>query len=179
MKLGTLILVVLCSMFVGFASVAQAQVDLDRLDEKLSRHVETKMPGWKSQRIDPIQGSKGVLILTWSLPNRVVKIAVSTNKSAEGARQSLQGFVRDTKEAEFLKGFGDEAYVWGYRGSNLVMRRGRIIIHISANADVDDDPDARALSEPERRAREYSEIRRLPKEFAKHLVSAIDELQLP
>jgi hypothetical protein len=166
-------------MFVGFASVAQAQVDLERLYERLSRHLETKMPGLKCQRIDPIQGSKGVLILTCSVPNRVVKIAVSTDKSAEGARQSVQGFVRDTKEAELLRGFGDEAYVWGYRGSDLVVRRGRTVIHINANAFVEDDPDARALSEPERRAREYSEIRRLPKEFAKHLVSAIDELQLP
>lgn len=174
-----MILAVLLLGVISAFQGAQAPVDLNLLDDKLSRYVATKMPGWKSQRIDPIQGSKGVLIEIWSFPNRVVKIAVSTNKSAEGARQILQGFGRDTKEAEFLKGFGDEAYAWGYRGSNLVMRRGRIIIHISANADVDDDPDARALTEPERRAREYSEIKRLPKEFAKHLVSAIDELQLP
>jgi hypothetical protein len=173
MRHRTVILIVIWGLFVGYAA-AQSEPDLDRLDEKLSRHLEMKMPGWKHKRIEPIQGSSGVLIEAWSGPNRGVKIAVSTLKSAEEARRSLQSFVKDTKEATLLKGFGDEAYVWGFEGSDIVVRRGRHIVYINAGASVDEDPDARALSNSERRAREHSEMKRLTKEFAKHMVDAID-----
>lgn len=173
MKYRTVILVVLSGLFIAYAT-AQAQVDLDRLDEKLNHHLEKKLTGWSHKRIEPIQGSKGVLISVWSFQNRGVKIAVSTVKSADEARRSLQGFVKDTKEAQFLKGFGDEAYAWGFEGSDIVVRRGRYIIYINAGASVDEDPDARALSRSERRAREYSEMKRLTKEFAKYMVDAID-----
>ena len=76
------------------------------------------MTGWTHKRVEPIKGSKGVLVETWSFPNKGVKVAVSTLKSAEEARRSLEGFVKDTKEAELLKGYGDEAYIWGYGGSD-------------------------------------------------------------
>ena len=168
-----LIFAALCLLYLNY-SQAQTQDDLDALDQKISHHVQTKMTGWTHKRVEPIKGSKGVLVETWSFPNKGVKVAVSTLKSAEEARRSLEGFVKDTKEAELLKGYGDEAYIWGYGGSDLVVRRGRYIVYINAGANVEADPDIRTLSHAERQARQNSEMRRLTKEFARHLINALD-----
>ena len=153
---------------------AQGQEDLDSLDDKISHHVATKMPGWAHKRGEPIKGSKNVLVEFWQFSNRVVKISIVPQKSVEEAREKMQSFIRNTKEAEPLKGFGDEAYSWGYAGSNVIFRRGKIAVFVSTVADVDEDPDARMLNQVERSERERSEIKRLSKEFAKHVASAID-----
>ena len=50
---------------------AQKSAELNRLDEKLARHLEKKMPEWKHERGEPIAGSDdSVLIEFWSSPNR-------------------------------------------------------------------------------------------------------------
>lgn len=47
-------------------SAAQNESELDLVGQKLSRHLEMKMPGWKHKRGEPIRGSKNVLIEFWS-----------------------------------------------------------------------------------------------------------------
>ena len=174
MRYQTIIFAVLSLFCVSYAN-AQTQEELDKLDEKISHQLEVRMIGWTHKRGEPIQGSKGVLIENWSFPNRGVKIAVTSMKSPADARQSLQSFLKDTKEAEFLKGFGDEAYIWGYGGSDLVVRRGKHIVYINAGVNVDSDPAVRALSQSERQARQNLEMRGLTKEFAKHIINALDQ----
>jgi hypothetical protein len=173
MKSRIFVVLVLSGLFLGH-SAAQSQSDLDMLEDKLSRHLETKMPGWKHKRGEPIQGSKNVLIEFWAFSNRVVKVSIIPQKSAEEAREKLQSFANNTREAEELRGLGDQAYTWGYAGSNVVFRRGRFAVFVSTYAEVDSDPDARMLSQSERVERERSEMRRLSKEFAKHMAAAID-----
>ena len=73
-----------------------------------------------------------------------------------------------------MKGLGDEAYGWGYGMSNVVFTRGKSIVYVSTYAEVDSEPEARSLSQAEKGEREKSEMRRLSREFAKHMVSAID-----
>src|SRR2546423_1722146 len=58
-------------------TAAQDQIDLDALDDKLQRHLEKKMPGWQHKRVEPIQGSRSVLIQTWSISNRAERIALT------------------------------------------------------------------------------------------------------
>lgn len=155
-------------------AAAQDQSDLDQLDAKTTRHVETKMPGWRHRRGQPIKGSEGVLIERWGSSNRVISISVVPHKSAGEARQALVDFVKYDRKVEKLNGFGDEGFAWGYGQANVVFRRGRFNVYVSTYAEVDADPDARTLSSEQRGERERLEMRRLSREFAKHMVSAID-----
>jgi hypothetical protein len=153
---------------------AQGQVDLDRLEEKISRHIETKMPGWTHRRGEPMLNSTNVLIEVWSFPEKGVKIQIVPYKSAQEAREVIRGFLRYESDKEELKGLADEAYAWGVRRADVVFVRGRFIVYVEAGANIDADPVARMLSGPERFEREKTEVKRLSNEFAKHLVTAID-----
>jgi hypothetical protein len=48
---------------------AQANPDLDKLAEKLTRHIESQMPGWSHKRVEPFMNSPSVLVEKWSFPN--------------------------------------------------------------------------------------------------------------
>jgi len=163
-------------LLVGLVGQAAAQndPDFDRLQEKLTRHLETKMPGWRHRRGEPIEGSKGVLTEFWLFSNRIVKTSVVKYDSAQRAQEVLQGFAKYESQKAELKGLGDEAYSWGYGMSDVVFRKGRFIVNVSTYAEVESDPDARTLSQSERSAREKSEKKRLSEEFSKHLATAID-----
>ncbi len=157
---------------------AQNQGDLDRLDAKFSHYFENIMPGWKHERVEPFSApgttSENVLIEFWSSSNRKVKVSILLYKSGDEARQVFQSSAKYHQEKQELKGFGDEAYAWGYGLSDVAFRRGRFTIFVSTTAEVDSDPDARTLSQSERFEREKSERQRLTMEFAKHMVNAID-----
>ena len=168
-----LIAAALSVLFLSHA-VGQDQPDLDRLDEKFRHQLEGRLPGWKHERGEAMQGSTNVLIQYWSFENRRIKIAIIPQKSAQEAREKMQLVAKDMRDAKELKGFGDEAYSWGYAESNVVLRRGRFAVFVSTYAEVESDPDARMLSRPERGERERSEMKRLSKEFAKHMANAID-----
>jgi len=86
----------------------------------------------------------------------------------------LQRFARYSLNKQELKGFGDEAYALGYGLADVAFRRGRFTVYVSTTADVGSDPDGRTLSQSERFEREKSEMQRLSREFAKHMVSAMD-----
>lgn len=153
---------------------AQDLSELDSLEDKISHYLETKLPGWQHKRIEPIQGSKGVLIEVWSFTGKGAKISIVPVKSEEEARQRLQNFAKDTREARQVETVGDVAYSWGYQESNLVFSRGRYIFRVSSGVSEYALPDVRMLTERERNDRQYSEVRRLNKEFAKHLANAVD-----
>jgi hypothetical protein len=173
MKYGICLAIGLLSLFVSPVR-AQDNPELDKLHDKVSRRLESQMVGWTHKRGEPIQGSKNVLVEYWSLSNRVVKISIFPQKSAQAVREKMQSFVRITPEAQELKGFGDEAYSWGYEGTNVVFRRGKAAVFVSTVAEVDADPDIQGLSKAERSERMKSEMRRLSQEFAKHVAAAID-----
>ena len=169
------VLVALVFSSVCIAQVwAQGQVDLDRLEVKLSRHIETKMPGWKHRRGEPMSHSSNVLIEVWSFPEKGVKIQIVPYKSAQEAREVLKGFLKYESDKEELEGLGDEAYAWGVRRADVVFIRGKFIVYVESGANIDAEPDARRLSEPERFEREKTEVKRLSMEFAKHMVNALD-----
>ena len=115
-----------------------------------------------------------MLIRRWGSSNRVVSISVVPHKSANEARQALIDFVKYDRRTEKLNGLGDEAFGWGYGQANVVFRRGRFNVYVNTYAEVDADPDAKTLSSEQRGERERLEMRRLSREFARHMVSAID-----
>jgi hypothetical protein len=61
----------------------QQNWELDRLDEKLVRYFEKEMPDWKHKRVEPIAGSKDVLIQFWSFSNRSAKVSILLHESVE------------------------------------------------------------------------------------------------
>lgn len=170
-----IIVFLLLGVISAVQAAAQGPVDLNRLDDKLSHYVESKMPGWSHRRGEPIKGSTNVLLEIWSFPNRQVNVAIIPQKSPDAGRALLE-FVKYARLKEALKDLGDEAYAWGYELANVVFIRGRFSVYVSAGADIFGDSDWRTLSESERHNREYSEMRRLSREFAKHLADAIDLL---
>ena len=154
---------------------AQNSWELNRLDAKLAQHLEKKMREWKHQRGEPIAGSgDNVLIEYWSFSNRKVKVSILLHHSVAEAQQVIQNHARYSFNKETLTGLGDEAYASGYGSSVVGFRRGKFTVYISTTADVDADADAGSLNQEQRFEREKSEMKRLSREFAKHLVNAMD-----
>ena len=95
-------------------------------------------------------------------------------QSADKAKEAFRSFIKSTSGEE-LRGFGDEAYMWGWDDSDIVLRRGRYLIYVNTWAVVEDDADARSLTEPQLRSRQKSEQQRIGKEFARQLL----DVELP
>jgi hypothetical protein len=154
---------------------AQNSAELNRLDEKLTQHLEKKMPDWKHERGEPIAGSgDNVLIEFWSSSNRKVKVSILLHKSIADAQETMQQGARYSFNKEILTGLGDEAYASGYGSSVVAFRRGRFTVYISTAVDVDADEDARSLNQEQRFARERSQMKELSAEFARLVVNAMD-----
>jgi hypothetical protein len=150
--------------------------ELDKLEHAISHYLQTKLPGWQHKRVEPIKGSQGVLIESWSFPNMGAQISIVPARSVGEAQQRLQNFAKDTREAKQVKAVGDEGYTWGYADSNLVFRTRRYIFWVSSGVSEDADPDFLMLSHQERIERQNSKVRRLNEEFARHLAAAIDSI---
>jgi hypothetical protein len=160
-------------VFSVLASTAMSQDDgeLERLANKVTQHIATQMTGWQHKRL--IQPSKDVIVDFWTHPNRIVKISMMQRKSVEEAHDNLVQFASVERDARELKGLGDEAYSWGYGGSNIVVRRGTYTVYVSTNAEVNRDADAGALSREQKSERRISEMTRLSREFARHAATVI------
>jgi hypothetical protein len=174
MKYRVLAAFIFLTLTMGHA-FAQKSAELNRLDEKLARHLQKKMPEWKHERGEPIAGSDdSVLIEFWSFSNRKVKVSILLHNSVADAQQVIQNHARYSFNKEMLAGLGDEAFASGYGSSQVSFRRGKFTVYLSTAADIDTDPDARGLNQEQRFEREKSEMRRWSREFARHVVDAID-----
>ena len=85
--------------------------------------------------------------------------------------EEIQRFGQSIKERKQLTEIGDEAFASGLYDSNMTLRRGRYVIYVSTVVYVEDDADARNLSEAELETRRKSEVQRITREFAKQLSS--------
>ncbi len=165
---------ILFASLIAAQVVAQSRPDLNELGEKVNRHIETKMPGWKHKRVEPFMNSPNVFIEVWSFPTKGATVQIVPYKSRQEAREVLRSFLKYEKEKEEIKGLGDEAYVWGIRRANVVFTRGKFIVYVEAGVDIEADPEARKLSGPEMFERQRTAAKQLSKDFAKLLVDAID-----
>ncbi|HEX7721295.1 MAG TPA: hypothetical protein VF397_04000, partial [Pyrinomonadaceae bacterium] len=114
----------------GVPVIAQNDTELEGVDDKVIRHLETKMPGWQHRRVNSIEGSKGVIINHWQTSARIVTISIVRYDSANQAQETMQPFIKYMRQKEELKGFGEDAYAWGYGLSNIMFRRGKFIISL-------------------------------------------------
>src|SRR5438128_8870092 len=149
--------------------------DINVLEDKVTSYLNTQMPRWKHRRAQPIQGSERTLTEFWSFSNRNVKIAIDPYKTSQDAQEAFRGFLKYQIEREDLKGFGDEAYCWGYALANVSLRRGKYLVYVSTYAEVDSDADARMLTKSQRIEREKSEMKRWSQEFARLVAGALTD----
>ena len=123
MKQRVFVAFVLLPILLGYVC-AQASAELDRLDEKLTRHFEKAMPNWKHEPVEPIAGNgDNVLIEFWSFSNRKVKVSVLLHKSVGQAEEVMQNHAKYSFNKLTLTGRGDEAYASGYGSSDVSFRR--------------------------------------------------------
>jgi hypothetical protein len=155
-------------------SVAYAQSDLDKLDEKLTRQLEKAMPGWKHERVEPFGDSGNVLIQFWSFSERKVKISIIVHQSASEAREVFERHARYESNKEQLSDLGDEAFAEGYGSADVAFRKGKMTVYVSTTAEIGARPEERMLNQSERFALMRSEMRRWSREFARHSAQAID-----
>jgi len=152
-------------------SRSNAQSDLDQLDKKFIHYFEKVMPGWKHERGEPFGKSENVLIQFWYSSDTSVKISVVMHHSGNEARDALEQFARTDPKRQTLKNIGDEAYAVGFAQSNIVLRKGKCVIYVSARADA---PAELKLIQEQRLEFEKKEMQRWSKEFAKHAADAAD-----
>lgn len=167
--------ILLVPMFVCSQALGQARADLDLLENRVSTHVQSKFKEWTHKRVQPFFPGSDVLVEFWHSPNRTVKIAVVVHQSTDKAKEEVRSFVSTSLRPEHLKGFGEEAYTLGMESSDIIMRRGRYVIYVNTWAVVEDDADARSLTEPQLLSRRKSEQQRIGKEFARQLL----DVELP
>src|SRR6185369_11158439 len=172
MKQRVFVAFVLLPILLGYVW-AQASAELDRLDEKLTRHFEKAMPNWKHERVEPIAGSDDtVLIEFWSFSNRKVKVSVLLHKSVAQAEEAIKNHAKYSLNKQTLTGLGDEAYASGYGSSDVAFRKGKFTVYFSTT--VDADADAQELTQQQRTEREQAEMQRWSREFAQQVVTAVD-----
>jgi hypothetical protein len=153
---------------------AQPQSDLDRLDEKLTRHFQKTLPGWKHERVEPLMKGENVLIQFWSSAHRKVKISVVPHKSVNEAKEVVQRRAAYASNKESLTGIGDEGFAGGYGESDMTFRKGRFVVYVSATAEIGARPEERMLDQEQRFELMKSEVRRWSREFAKQAADAVD-----
>jgi hypothetical protein len=147
---------------------------MDRFAEAIERLVQEKHPEWTLKRIEPVYKGEDVIIDQWSSVRVYVRISIVPHSSAAEASDALQKLARDMKAEEGTVGLGEEGYSWGMAGSETAFRKGRFTVYVSAVVNVEDDPEAAALTDDEKSKRKKESQKNLSKEFAKHVAFALD-----
>ena len=130
---------------------AYAQTDRDqlaRISKSFAERIDPEMPGWIHHSVEPIDGSKNVIIDQWELGDIVVKIAITQYDTQAESVQALKDFryhlqreeeatvARGRKEfrliREDLPSLGDGGLAWDVRGSEAVsFRKGNFLVFTS------------------------------------------------
>ena len=145
-KTGISIVLVLLLCAIGQAQADSGQ--LAKIGDALKEKISKEMPGWTYRSIEPVQGSKNVIIQHWEISDIAVKIAVAQWDTEAHATQALDDFkahlrveedaarANRGRELHLIKGnlpaVGDEAFTVDIRGSEAVaFRKGKFLVNIS------------------------------------------------
>ncbi len=137
-------------LFFSLCAVAQAQAvssQLMAISDELKDKITKEMPGWAYRSIEPIQGSKNVILQQWELGNMAVRISVTQYESESRATEffndgkyhlTLEEKAAASRGRELhlikgdLPGVGTEAFTWDIRGSEAVaFRNGSFLVFVS------------------------------------------------
>lgn len=129
----------------------QAQVDserLARLSNDIGDKIEKKLPGWAHRSIQPIDGSKNVVIQQWDSANIGIKLVITEYDDQADAGRALKEFRSQLKIEEDattgktsrnsrllrddLPDLGDGGFTWDIRGSEAtVFRKQKLLVFVS------------------------------------------------
>ena len=132
------------------SAMAQAQAvseQLAKIGDEAKEKIIKEMAGWAYRSIEPIEGSKNVIIQQWELGNMAVRISVTQYDSESRATEffndgkyhlRLEEKAAASRGIELhrikgdLPGVGTEAFTWDIRGSEAVaFRNGSFLVFVS------------------------------------------------
>lgn len=128
-----------------------AQVDseqLAKLPKILNEKIAKEMPGWTHRSVEPIEGSKNVIIEFWESNYVTVKVAISqyeTKADADLALKEFRSHIEKEEQAttarrkvrvrlikDELTELGDGGFIWDIRGSDAaVFRKQNFLVCVS------------------------------------------------
>lgn len=143
--------------------LVQAQVNSEqmaKLPKQLAEKIVKEMPGWTHRSVEPIEGSKNVIIEFWELNYVTIKVAISeyeTKTEADLALQEFRSHIEKEEQAtaarrhakvrlikEDLPELGDGGFIWDIRGSDATaFRKQNFLVSVSV---VEPEHDDKALS---------------------------------
>lgn len=185
MKRTMILLVPLFLCWMSQSSSGQNRVSSPTtIDEAVDIRFREVLPEWESQSVQPasidgLASTDRVRIRQWTSRGRNVRIAVLQHLSEEEAAIALRQFAVDKKTNTKLLGLGDEAYVWGIRGS-IAFRRGNLTLYVTAVviAGANATEGAADIGEAKQKARqsEREEEAVVTKSFAQKLAAVLATL---
>jgi len=130
----------------GFAH-AQSDDEMTRVSGRVTEKINSSMHGWTHRSIQPITGSKNVIIEQWQSSDLIVEVAITRYPDGEQAKRGFNfhktQLAREEaaqksrgKQVKLIKeeldALGDEAFVSDVQGSEAVaFRTGRFLVNIS------------------------------------------------
>ncbi len=128
--------------------------DLIKIKESVKENVGKEMHGWTYRSIEPIQGSRNVIIQQWQLNDIIVSVAVTRYESEAKAQDAFARFKDHLRVEENARtknqgkpfrlikeesnAWGDEGFVSDVLGSEAVaFRKGRFIVNVSVPQPAD------------------------------------------
>ena len=152
MKKLSVVLVALL-LLLGTAQAQRNSVRLDKLSKVLSDKIGADMPGWTHRSIEPIEGSKNVIIEHWETGNVIVTVAVVEHNTEESAIAALKDYRNHLKLEEDvaaakkkhlrlvkddLPELGDGGFIWDARPSDAVaFRKKDLLMFVSVTGPRD------------------------------------------
>lgn len=147
--------------------------DVTRVAGEVENKVKKNMPEWKHKAFRPMSfdetdSNDKVVIQQWILGSQVVKVSILQHASAEEATESIRHFVSTKRIVALLQNAGDEAYVYGLRGS-IALRRGNVVVYIGSVVSMQStEADAGVKSKEERKQEKL-----ISKKFADQILDAL------
>lgn len=168
-------------LWLAAASSARAQAELEvspglaRARAAVNKSLAEQKPGWASERVTPIEGSRGVVIDKCTSGALLVSVCIIERESPEAAVRAMNSFEEQmrleervahargranfNKVKERLDDFGDGGFAWDDLGSTAAtFRKGLFTVYINV-----------AQPQPNR-------DQRLSKEFARVVADALSSL---
>jgi hypothetical protein len=154
---------------------------LTGLGELLERRVRDEKPEWECRVIQPASVDEAasndqVTIRQWASERRIVRVAIIRHQSDKEAVTALRQFTMDKKANSRIQGLGNEAFVWGLRGS-IAFRQGNLTVYVTAVVSKDADPVKMAKNPDETRhltaQAERAEEALVTKGFVQHVAAVL------
>jgi len=125
-------------LFLGSAQAQRHSERLDRLSKILGDKIVAGMPGWTHRSIEPIEGSRSVIVEQWEAGNVIVRVAVIEYDTEESAVAALKDSRHRLKVEEDIAAarkkplrlikddlpeLADGGFIWDARPSDAVAFR--------------------------------------------------------